>query len=736
MSEYQKATVKLGNLGLNISVSPDLVQTGQYRRLQNIRTLQEGQLTTRFGLIKADTEFNNLDLEDPVLQLRRVSTEALLLITESGKVYLEGQLLPGITLDDPTSVSVVRFNSADTGRSWTYLSSTSGMWRINNSTGAVYKWGITEPQGFPSVSLISPLLEPTTGNLDSSSANTIPYQWAYTYYSTITGAESYPSEPSDTLITDASGTAFLRDLVPSTDPQVDRYRIYRAGGTLGDYRLEDEIEMLPWEEHQWFQSVKSDDQISLNASLNFDVEVPFTSIGSDGEDIFETPVARTWGPFAGTIILATGDPYRPGYVYWTNTNNPDMTSTQNLLPVTAGAAEPLLNGFIFGANAFVWSRDNLYALDYGGPTAAVGFTARQVPLGIGLSAPDGFCLGLNGVYFISKDGIYQTDCQQSEPVSLTHNALRPIFLNQEVRGKSGEILFSPIDWTKEEEIRLTFTGHELHFTYLDAQGSRQHLVYDVQLQRWQEFVSALGDARYVYGDENSPQYKTLFCLNDGYVYQLDYVATDDAGLPIDCVVRLGSWDANEPLTMKEWGVLQVDSDCAGGTMTVAPLTDAESTELATWTITNSDRTLDSHSLYDTYARNLTFEFTWSGKQTLYQLVVLLRMDEPEIVHWEQPETSFGIGGWKHLRDGYFGMRTDAAVTLQVVIDGVVYTYTIPSTSGERRLIYQKFAPVKGKAYRVILDSTLPFRLYAEDTYLNIKPWQTGLSYTQARIGVS
>ncbi len=734
--DYRNVTMKLGNRGLSLAVAPDLVAPAQYRRLLNIRTLQEGQLATRFGLGRNTTEFNQIgSSSDPVVWMRRASDTAMLYVTASGKVYKEGTLLTGIVVSDPSSVSAVRFTSANSGQSWTYFACSNGLWKIDNDTGNVYKWGITEPMNYLEVTLINPDWEHSvTGELDASSAGTIPYQWVYTYYSSNTEAESNPSDITDEVVPEASGVAFLKGFVYPTDPQVDKYRIYRVGGSIGEFRLEDEIPIGAPEDPTYYASVKSDVQIVLNNSLSYDNDVPFVTLGSDGEEVAETPLPKVWGPFTGTTIFAVGDPYRPGHVYWTNPNNPDAASTENVLPITS-RAEPLLNGFIYGSNPYVWSRDNLYTLDYGGPTAPVAFVGRQIPLGMGLSAPDGFAIGFNGVYFISKDGIYETDCQQSAPISLTHDSLRPLFLNQEVKSEDGSVLFYPIDWGQISSIRLSFTGQELHFLYMDSLGTKKHLVYDVIQKRWQEFSSALGVTQVVYGDENQAQYLTLYALADGFVYNLDYTLTTDTGLDIPAGFRTGSWDAEIPLTQKEWGVFMLDADCNNKTLTILPMVNNEQTALTSWTVTDTPgRKTFTHSLYDSYGRTLAFDISWVGSAIIYQIVVLFRDDEEPLVHWETPDSSFGIPGWKHVRDGYFGIRSWSDITLQVVVDGVTYSYNIPSTSGERRAQYVQFYPVKGKMYRWIMDSSLPFLFYGEDTSLYLKPWLTGNSYTSVSLG--
>lgn len=64
----------------------------------------------------------------------------------------------------------------------------------------------------------------TPGNLTGT------YQWCYTYYNSVDGTESGPNEFSPEIVISSGKATF--DLVASTDPQVDRIRLYRLGGNL------------------------------------------------------------------------------------------------------------------------------------------------------------------------------------------------------------------------------------------------------------------------------------------------------------------------------------------------------------------------------------------------------------------------------------------------------------------------------------------------------------------------
>jgi hypothetical protein len=864
-TDYTAVPLKFVNEGLNLSVPPDLVGQYQYTRLTNIRTLQDGQLASRFGLAK--TEYGT-ECGWIVYMARGAGGKLLFVLSEGNVFWGANQLrvpddalgvgnrigtesnpnpedgtIPKrpLILENVEEISLINYTNSYSGEDWTFLATQEGMWKIDDE-GNAYKWGIRPPkiveatpndEGGADYSYLPAPLTPQIVpcppddegdygcGLDDVSLNTNPYRWVYTYYNSRTGAESNPSDEMSVEVANIKFTQYNDDgtlkrrgqavkitgFVKPTDPQVDRLRIYRLGGTLNEYLLEQEV---PWDTVE-FTSFESDVAIAANPILSFQNDVPFTTLvpSDDSEDIpgqyieeedefgitaptslYETPMGRAWGPFAGSYIFACGDPYRPGVVYWTNAGNPDGASDLNEVQVTS-TITPLQNGFVFGGNSFVWTKDDLYALDWSGPTAIPAFSPRETPLGMGLSAPEAFAVGTKGVFFLSKDGIYVTDCQ-TYAQSITEDSLKPIFLGQEVGigdvDAGDEVYLKPVNWDEEwiSECYLMVAANELHFLYWDTgrdngEGetvpARVHLVYDIQKNRWQKFKPANERyAAYVYGDINQSKYTVLMALNDGFVYTVDetleegdQVSLEDyyAEIPFQCEVRTGSGDLGRPLLEKEFGAVQIDVAPYGKVIDLKPLYNAEHDTGTPLVInengTDEERQTYPFSLEDYYAKSAAYDFQWEGKAILYQKTTLARMDEELLVHWEHPETSMDIPGWKHIRDVYLGIRTKGQWIFTVRVDGVDYNYIGAATmlddgSVTMEKVYLPMEPVKGKVYRFFLNAisdlvqdpfefveagfdpeehqygATPFRIYAEDTYLYTKQWHTGNSYKKFNLG--
>ena len=77
------------------------------------------------------------------------------------------------------------------------------------------------------------------------------------------------------------------------------------------------------------------------------------------------PLPILWGPWGegqtGTRLFAVGDPNNPGFLYWTNPDDPDSVSdTRGSLEITS-PSEPLVSGCLFDGVPVVASGQALVA---------------------------------------------------------------------------------------------------------------------------------------------------------------------------------------------------------------------------------------------------------------------------------------------------------------------------------------------------------------------------------------
>jgi hypothetical protein len=354
-----------------------------------------------------------------------------------------------------------------------------------------------------------------------------------------------------------------------------------------------------------------------------------------------------------------------------------------------------------------------------------------VPIGIGAAGTYAFAVAPNAVYLCSKDGIYITDCQPGTPINITDDTLKPLF-----RGEARGAL-EAVDYNQADSIRMAATNKELHFIYPGkTTGAMQHLVFDVQGQRWLQWGTA--DIGVVYPNEATTWVQLLMGKVDTqYIRSFDDVfATGDEEYTAE--FRSGAIDLGAPLTNKEFGVLLLDFDPQTANITFTPYYNSELiTGTPQFTDTAGDsagRRVKAFDLDDIYAKNVSFDFTWEETPNvhprLYQALLLYREDEEDIQHFEHPPQSLGQGGIYHLKDSHWGIRSNATIDLTVTVDGHedFYPAALPNTNGVRSKVYFEFLARLGTVWGFKLDSSAPFRMYGEDTVLFAKPWQTDNAY--------
>lgn len=702
MSDYQNQSFRLIDIGLNLRELSDIVQPGQWVRMNNIDPAQEGTISTRQGR----TLLFSTAGSGTVHTIRRIGDNTLLFGIGTS-LYRDVTLIS--TGWSGNALSTIPMSPDLVSSIWTYVGDSFKARKVN-AAGTEYKWGITAPSAAASFAASS-----TAGNLDSSVPGAIVYDWRYIYYSTASGAKSNPSPTVNGIAVVAKKGEV--SVTASTDPQVDQIWIFRRGGTnTQTWRFSFSTSNTSGV----VIDNNTDSSVALTEEIEITNDVPFTSVDSSGNEITEVPLPYAAGPFIGKYILACGDVERPGHLYWTNPGAPDTHSPENNVQVTSHR-EPLLGVLIYGPLPYVWSRDNLYAVDFGGPNAIPTFSPRLTQCGAGIVGPNAWTV-CDAIYFVSKDGVYMTD-GQGPAVSISEEYLRPLFHGISVSN------FSPIDLSLADDIRLETAGEILYLCYVDTLGARKLLTYHKLYKRWESQSSAAMFEGKIYEDENQSERKIYLGTTDAKVYRLDESSILDGASTIAVNARTGGVDFGMPQTMKELGNMIVDCDPQGGTIYMTPYIDGEVSALGTQALTGNGRQKIPLSLSDTFCYQVAFDWVWTGAAKLYQFDVLFRADEEVIKHWEFPPTTHGLPGWMQTRDAYFVLRSTSAVTLTVEVDGVADTpYSIPPTSGNKMKQYIQLLPRKGKVFRYSLDSATGFRLYGNECEVRVKPWNAQMGY--------
>jgi len=502
-----------------------------------------------------------------------------------------------------------------------------------------------------------------------------PYDYRYTNYDPRTGAEGNGSPAMDDPAT--NGIDSLRRQICVTPAAYGdgavRQRIYRRGGSLVD----------DWyfvgtnsSDGGMLGDIETDDGVSAAGTLPIDHFEPVPTVDDAGNTVLAQAVPALWGPLEG-MLFACGDPYRPGHLYYCLPDAPDHWSANGNTEVCP-PSEVLMNGGLMGAQAFVFSRQRLYAI-YPNLTGVAGsVTAAPTLCKRGLLGRWAMAVGPGGIYFVAEDGIFVTSGGTEEWIS---REIDPLFVGVPKHG------YAPINKTAVTALRLTVWENKLYFSYQDTDGARQVLVYSILNKFWRHYTFGRAQTMLQGEDEDL---LLIGSLNLGTTYT--HAGVNDAGLAIAWRARTGaiSGSAREE---KLFGDAFLDLDRAGTSIVVQNFLNEETVTNLTQTITDESGRqryiLDAFGEGPQKAHSLSIDVSGSaieGHPTLYQSGVSITM-QPDITNrrvtnWDDLGASDEVwlsgvtfdcdtGGLTKtvlIEKDYNGVRTTVA-TLTVTADG-------------------------------------------------------------------
>ncbi len=187
----------------------------------------------------------------------------------------------------------------------------------------------------------------------------------------------------------------------------------------------------------------------------------------------------------------------------------------------------------------------------------------------------------------------------------------------------------------------------------------------------------------------------------------------------------------------------IDADTSNQAVTLKLLTNGDESTNAlgsdTFVFTHNGRQQSQFAFDDSGANQVLAEVvrlsqTSSNPLQVFNLSWIFDTEPPHKKRWNTQERSFNLPGWGHLRDGYFAIRSAANVTLTVTIDGIAQSsITISNTSSKRVKKYVQFPAYKGKVFQFTMTSTSDFKIYNEDTNINVKAWNSSVGYKQFQL---
>lgn len=318
-----------------------------------------------------------------------------------------------------------------------------------------------------------------------------------------------------------------------------------------------------------------------------------------------------WGPFGGADNPLIVFGVKQGTLYWTNGNDPSLSRTSNQVESTGGS-EVLMNGCLYDSRPYVLSNERMFEIVSDGEG---GYVTREVANSKGLFAQYGLCVGLDRIYAVCEDGIYES--QGGAFTKISHD-LGPLLPHDDVAGIAVNGILPP-DFTQPTKHRLEYSDGKVKWTFLDTGNVYRTWVYDTLKKGWESLDKYAFEGAIQYHEEGESVHSELVGGKDGVIYQIG--GTTDGGTAIDGEIETGAEDCGESRSLKQFGDIQLDVNSAVD-VSVQLLTNNLSGLLDTQTVNTAGvREYELLNINDgtgVTARNLGIKLTWSGYAIFYE----------------------------------------------------------------------------------------------------------------------
>ena len=357
--------------------------------------------------------------------------------------------------------------------------------------------------------------------------------------------------------------------------------------------------------------------------------------------------------------------------------------------------------------------------DFGAPDAVL----EPIVPNQGVTGPRAVVSTSVGDYFISNDGVYKFNNDNSAKLSLK---VEPLF-----RGLPTEN-FIQLGTTFRSQMAIGHRNGRLWVTYPNVGGSGgASLVYHIETDRW----FAAGGVYYAYLDTGT---QLLGAASGGLVLPLENSYTAGA---TTLAYQSSYLDADRPDREKTWADLVLTHNTQGATLTIIIRTNRNATAndsftLITFSSTTLTRTIFPLLYPATYAvgalqgkpiraRNLSVRITGAGAATNP-----VTIDTPLLLHYyleARRGRTFDSGIIDH---GLEGVGTVDAVEIDIdsspgivgmtvssdIPGGVMTirspgTVIVPASTGRQVLRFVLSAPIDGRRFRYQLQGNTEFQVY-------------------------
>lgn len=634
-------------------------------------------------------------------------------------------------------------------------------------------------------------------NYNSYGNQGIPVLYRYRYESLLTGAKSNPG-PATRNGELPKRQATLVTVLASGDPQVDTIRIERNGGTFDTWRevavvtnanqdVMDsttesfasnakslELKQYPpfpvtdvlhkgtcnvsgttvnrtsgdefnpnWAEGS--EIIINGQTYSLHSSPLTDSQMQIEqNIGALTGVQFQIPEATimgqtlqfAWGPYDNRIF-SCGDPFNPGRLYFTNSDNPDSAADDGYIDVT-DPSEPLANGGVFEGANYVFSYQNLYRVEPT-PGGVNPYQAAKLGSAYGIGAPWFFEMNRSPVImFGGVDGVYGYS-PQGGAESLTAEDLYPLFPHESIPGLPVSILGNsiyPPDYGQPGTLRISYADGQWFVDFATQNQGWKTFVYNRLSKGWVPYQYLIGSgsasgATLHYQEEGISNPGTLIGGADGQLYEVvpvpanySQIPATDNGVPFPCVLLTSCDDQGETRAKKQYGDLIIDY--AG----LVGLTVFYNNLLASFTpsalSTVGERTQQIVNLGDNsqFYWNIACLFSWLSdvSEDIFEWQPSFIIKPEDTTYRPTDWMDAGSLNYKFVQ----GVRIHADTggvnrTVQVQYDGGLVAATLTVNQNGELIVPYTFLPFKARMMRLVPQDPASWRLFRVDWVVNTEP---------------
>jgi hypothetical protein len=489
----------------------------------------------------------------------------------------------------------------------------------------------------------------------------VAYDWLFTFYNNVDGTESNPCMSMSNVnpplltnwITPRRQPVLLTLLHPTVDPQTNRLRIYRRGGTLGDnYRRIDEVPLGEGQTN--YLDIAADDEIDGGDFVSFENDVPVTSSLPNPVDTILTAAIATINQVVSVFPASMANISVSQQVSLGSVTATGLTQNYETVIVLTIAADHFTAyvqnthaiGETVSATAKYAQPVTIMALAYGQMWFAgdpnnphyLYFSAKTNPQAVSSAAyvevgspddPITAIVGFKGNLYVSTVKFWYsvapgTNAESSPtvyPTAAKHGCVAPFgwLVTEEaiyyqavdgIRAFAGgasmyltqglEFLFqgvgtSPIIEANQgtlNQTRAAYWNNYLVFSYIGTDEQRHRVLYHTEYKRWRN-DDVDSQSIFLEADTNT----LIFGDSNGLVHvdRLDrgYDEANVAGVltnvPISMTMQTPYLDGGTPDCQKNYNELTLDVNTAGQTVNVVLLFNDGEESLNVGTISTAER---------------------------------------------------------------------------------------------------------------------------------------------------